>query len=83
MKPDYVSFSSFEYVPFKRMSELKDPDEVEKTYGARFLEFKKVLETDYTPVREIDPNHLDMVEDMEYVRPNVLTWQRKKTSVSP
>jgi hypothetical protein len=82
-KPEYVAFTSFEYVPFKRMSELKDGNDVEKLYGSRFLEFKKVLEAEYSPVVETDPNHQDMVEDMEYVRPNVLIWQRKKTSANP
>ena len=86
LKPDFISFTSIEYAPFKRMSELKDAPEVEKTYGSRFLEFKTALEANYDPIDPVhinDPNHLDMVEDMEYVRPNVLIWQRKKTSANP
>jgi hypothetical protein len=83
LKPEFVTFSSFEYIPFKRMSELKDGNDLDKLFGSRFLEFKKVLESEYDPVLETDSNHHEMVEDMEYVQPNVLIWQRKKTSASP
>jgi hypothetical protein len=85
LKPDFISFTSLEYIPFKRMSELKNGSDIEKLYGSRFLEFKSALETNYDPIDPVnvtDSNHQDMVEDMEYVRPNVLIWQRKKTSAN-
>ena len=86
MKPEFISFTSIEYAPFKRMSKMQNPSDLEKLYGSRFLEFKEALEANYNPidpVRVTDNDHQDMVEDMEYVRPNVLIWQRKKTSASP
>ena len=86
LKPEFISFTSIEYAPYKRMSELTNGSEFEKLFGSRFLEFKKALEANYDPIDPVhvnDPNHLDMVEDMEYVRPNVLIWQRKKTSTNP
>ncbi|MEI8282537.1 MAG: glycosyltransferase family 39 protein, partial [Armatimonadota bacterium] len=64
LKPDFISFTSIEYAPFKRMSELKDAPEVERTYVSRFSEFKTALEANYDPVDPVhvnDPNHLDMV----------------------
>ena len=86
LKPEFISFTSIEYAPYKRMSEMSNPSEFEKLFGSRFLEFKKALEANYDPIDPIhvtDPTHQDMVEDMEYVRPNVLIWQRKKTSENP
>ena len=86
MKPEFISFTSIEYAPFKRMSEESNPNDLDKLYGSRFLEFKKALEANYDPIDPVhvnDPKHQDMVEDMEYVRPNVLIWQRKKISANP
>ena len=83
MKPEYVAASSFEYVPVKRLSEQQSSDDIGKLLGGRYLQFKEVLERDYEVVFITNINHHEMVEDMEYVRPNVLIWQRKKVSANP
>jgi 4-amino-4-deoxy-L-arabinose transferase-like glycosyltransferase len=83
LKPEYVSASSFEYVPYKRLSEQQSTDSFDKLFGDRYREFKAVLDKEYEVVFITDVNHHEMVEDMEYVRPNVLIWQRKKTSANP
>lgn len=80
MKPDYVSFSSFEYVPFKRMSELGKKDDLENLFASRYADFMTKLTQSYDLILDNDPTHTPMVEDMEYVRPHVLVWQRKKTT---
>lgn len=82
-KPEYVSFTSFEYVPFKRMSEIANKTDLMNLYSSRYTEFMKVLTQDYDKVFDNDPVHQPLVEDMEYVRPHVLVWQRKKTSANP
>ena len=79
MKPDYVSFTSFEYIPFMRMAEVPNKTDHEGLYASRYTEFMKVLQQDYEKVLDNDPTHYPMVEDMEYVRPHVLVWQKKKT----
>jgi hypothetical protein len=83
LKPEFVTATSLEYIPYKRMSELKGGDDFETLFGKRYSEFKTELEKSYDPIYVTDPSHQEMVEDMEYVRPNVLIWQRKKTSASP
>ncbi len=88
IKPEYVVASSFEYVPYNRLSKLKSGNEIETLLGSRYLEFKAILERDYemVPKKEFpenDDNHNEMVEDMEYVQPNVIIWQRKKISTNP
>ena len=83
MKPEYVTASSFEYVPYKRLSEQSGGDEFDRLFAKRYLEFKTALDRDYEVVFITDVNHHEMVEDMEYVRPNVLIWQRKKISTNP
>ena len=83
LKPEYIAASSFEYVPFKRLSEQSGGGDFEKLFGERYREFKTAIEKDYDVVFITNVNHHEMVEDMEYVRPNVLIWQRKKTSANP
>ena len=83
MKPDYVSFTSYEYVPFKRMSELATKSDLENLYASRYTEFMKELQANYDVALDNDPFHEPMVEDMEYVRPHVLVWKRKTTSAKP
>ncbi len=82
-KPDYISFSSFEYVPFKRMSELSTKSDLENLYASRYVEFMAALTKDYEVVLDNDPYHVPMVEDMEYVHPHVLIWKRKTASANP
>ncbi len=79
-KPEYVSFTSFEYVPFMRMSQAKPTTDPEKSDAARYDDFMTKLNADYTKVFDNDQYHTPMVEDMEYVRPHVLVWQRKQTA---
>ncbi|MBS1702128.1 MAG: glycosyltransferase family 39 protein [Armatimonadetes bacterium] len=83
MKPDYVSFTSFEYVPFMRMAQVQNKTDLESLYASRYTEFMTELTKDYDKVLDNDPFHAPMVEDMEYVRPHVLVWKRKTTSASP
>lgn len=83
MKPDYVSFTSFEYVPFRRMAEVSNKTDLESLYASRYTAFMTVLQQDYDKVFDNDPAHDPMVEDMEYVRPHVLVWQRKKPIAIP
>ncbi len=80
LKPEYVTFSSFEYAPVQRLLDSKGGSDVEKLFAARYSEFVEELGKSY----EIVPGAWDdgmghrlMVEDMEYIHPRVTIWKRK------
>ncbi len=79
-KPEYVTFSSFEYGPVQRIADSKGGTDVEKLFASRYTEFVDELGKNY----EIVPGPWDdglghrlMVEDMEYIHPRVTIWKRK------
>ncbi|MDH4388764.1 MAG: glycosyltransferase family 39 protein [Fimbriimonas sp.] len=80
LKPEYISFSSFEYGPVQRIADSKGGSDVEKLFASRYSEFVEELGKTY----EIVPGPWDdglghrlMVEDMEYIHPRVTIWKRK------
>jgi hypothetical protein len=80
LKPEYITFSSFEYGPVQRIADSKGGADVEKLFAARYSEFVEELGKAY----EIVPGAWDdglghrlMVEDMEYIHPRVTIWKRK------
>lgn len=79
-RPEYVTFSSFEYGPVQRIADSKGGTDVEKLFASRYSEFVEELGKNY----EIVPGPWDdglghrlMVEDMEYIHPRVTIWKRK------
>jgi hypothetical protein len=80
LKPEYITFSSFEYAAVQRIADSKQGSDVEKLFASRYLEFVDELGKTY----EIVPGAWDdgmghrlMVEDMEYIHPRVTIWKRK------
>ena len=80
LKPDYVSFSSFEYGPVERIRQSGKGTDVEKLFASRYSEFVTRLGQEYDLVNgpwDDGPAHKVLVEDMEYIRPRVTIWKRK------
>ena len=70
LKPEYISFSSFEYGPAKRLfgADLPEVKQVEA--------FDKALQAGYVLDKVFgDPQY--EIEDMQYIQPAVSIWKRK------
>lgn len=77
LKPDFISYSSLEYAPMDRILAMKSRSPVEELFAGRYKEFKTELDANYNLVWKTEYPHDTIVEDMEYVQPDVLIWQRK------
>jgi hypothetical protein len=76
-RPDFVTFSSFEYAPMERLKKVTNRTDVENLFVSRYDEFIKRLADEYEKKWDSDPHHSPVVEDMEYVHPRVTIWKRK------
>lgn len=78
VKPDYVTYSSFEAFDLIRLSKRTDLAEIPKLFVDRFNEFQAELEKNYTPVRSFgDPQAMALAHDLMYIQPYVTVWKRK------
>ena len=78
IKPDYVTYSSFEYEIPQRLQGRSDISNDGKGLSAEYKEFGDALAANYEGDREFGDS-IGMVQDMEYVQPHVLIWKRKGT----
>lgn len=77
MDPEYITFSSLEYAPLDRISAIKNKTGLESLFAGRYQEFMAELQSKYDLVWKTEIAHDPIVEDMEYVQPDVLIWKRK------
>jgi hypothetical protein len=77
LKPEFVAFSSFEYTPIERMKSAKVRTELQQLFVDRYVGYVTELSVNYEKVYDNDPDHMPLVEDMEYVQPRIVIWKRK------
>ena len=80
LKPEYITFSSFEYGAVQRIHDSKGGTDIEKLFASRYIEFVEELGKSYELVPgawDDGIGHRLMVEDMEYIHPRVTIWKRK------
>jgi hypothetical protein len=80
-KPQYVSVTSFEYGDLNRLTTVKGLEPIDQLQVDRFRAFSDELVKSYTVDRVFgeDGSLYGATHDLEYVRPVVVLWKRKKT----
>jgi hypothetical protein len=78
VKPDFVTFTSIEYVDPLRLKGRTDVSNEGKAIATAFTEFTDALHQGYDEDRAFGEDVL-LVQDMAYVQPHVLVWKRKST----
>ena len=77
LKPDYISFTSFEFAHLDRLKTAKKRSDLESLVLSRYEEFLGELGKQYVLDKIYNPAPVALVEDMEYVRPQVYIWKHK------
>jgi hypothetical protein len=76
VRPDYVTFSSFEYFDPNRLRNVPNLLPEEKIQVERYVAFEKRLVEEY----ELVATHgggPPLAHDLEYIRPTVVMWKRR------
>ncbi|MES1227908.1 MAG: glycosyltransferase family 87 protein [Armatimonadota bacterium] len=88
LKPDRITFTSFEYDDLERMAHMTKVPDQDKPLVDAFILFLKTLNRDYEPeLPEGMSQPLGMegpkVHDLMYIRPTIWVWKRKTASPTP
>ena len=78
IKPDFVTYSSFEYADPERLQGRTDVSDDGKGLAAEYKEFVEALKQGYDPDKTFGDDVL-LVQDLAYVQPHVRVWKRKAT----
>ena len=78
VKPDFVTFSSIEYVDPLRLKGRSDVSNEGKAIAIEYTEFTDALQMGYDLDRSFGDD-VSLVQDLAYVQPHVLVWKRKPT----
>ena len=79
IKPDYVSYSSFESADPIRLKGRNDISDTGKALAIEYTEFMEALQEGFDPDREFG-DEVSLVQDLAYIQPQVLVWKRKATN---
>ncbi len=77
MKPDFVTYSSFEYEDPERLSGRTDVSDTGKALAAQYADFLAELKKSYDPEKAFGADAM-AVQDMEYIQPRVLLYGSAK-----
>lgn len=76
VKPDFVTYSSIEYMDPMRLKGRSDISDEGKAIAAQFTEFTAALQTGYDQDKSFGDD-VSLVQDLAYVQPHVVVWKRK------
>lgn len=76
--PDFVVLSNIEEEPYIRWVNAKPKDGKYKLFADRYLAFMEALAKQYEPANRFGETEPGLVHDMQYVRPEIRVWQKKR-----
>lgn len=78
IKPDFVTYSSFEYSDPERLQGRTDISGEGRGLAAQYKDFVDALKQGYDPDKAFGDD-LSLVQDLAYIQPHIRVWKRKPT----